>query len=144
MYGYVLSSRSTTLNFGRYCLIRLCSSAKASRALATRMVSRSAISRANDPVLALTQLDYRKYERTRLRREIALPTYRTVPPESRKRYTPGASGNRAAFSRGSILFIQRPTIPAKPQPAESRRRTMQIRQTTSPYNYYDTKVNRRE
>src|ERR1700730_17978541 len=82
MYGYVLSSRSTTLNFGRYCLIRLCSSAKASRALATRMVSRSAISRANDPVLALTQLDSRKYERTRLRREIAWttdPLLRVVP-----------------------------------------------------------------
>src|SRR6266436_8143020 len=72
MYGYVLSSRRTTLNFGRYCLMRLCSSAKASRSLPTRMVSRSAISRASDPVLASAQRDSRKYERTRLRRERAL------------------------------------------------------------------------
>src|ERR1700719_4442228 len=128
MYGYVLSSRSKTLNFGRYCLIRLFSSAKASRALATRMVSRSAISLANDPVFALIQLDSRKYERTLLRSEIALPTYSTAPPASRNRYTPGASGNSAAFSRGSIMFIQRAAVAVTHRlaPWAKQQRTMQM------------------
>src|SRR5258705_12881142 len=66
------------------------------------MVSRSAISRTNEPVLASIQRDSRKYERTRLRSDPALPTYRMAPPASLNRYTPAVSGRPAAFSRGSI------------------------------------------
>src|SRR5580700_4987408 len=102
MYGYVLSSRSMTLNFGLYCLMRLFSSASASRSFSTKIVSRSAISRANEPVFASTHRDSRKYERTRFRSERAFPTYTTLPIASLKRYTPGDSGRDAAFSRGSM------------------------------------------
>src|SRR5260221_13641543 len=107
MYGYVLSSRSITLNFGLYCLIRLFSSASASRSFSTRIVSRSAISRASEPVFASTQRDSRKYERTRFRSERAFPTYTTLPAASLNRYTPGDSGRDAAFSRGSMELKRR-------------------------------------
>src|SRR5229473_7383967 len=107
MYGYVLSSRSMTLNFGLYCLIRLFSSASASRSFSTRIVSRSAISRANEPVFASTQRDSRKYERTRFRSDRAFPTYTTLPAASLNRYTPGDSGSDAAFSRGSMGLKRR-------------------------------------
>src|SRR5579859_6348123 len=107
MYGYVLSSRSMTLNFGLYCLMRLFSSASASRSFSTRIVSRSAISRASEPVFASTQRDSRKYDRTRFRSERAFPTYTTFPAASLKRYTPGHSGSDAAFSRGSIKLKRR-------------------------------------
>src|SRR5882724_2762793 len=107
MYGYVLSSRNMTLNFGLYCLMRLFSSASASRSFSTRIVSRSAISRASEPVFASTQRDSRKYERTRFRSERAFPTYNTFPAASLNRYTPGDSGSAAAFSRGSMELKRR-------------------------------------
>src|SRR5580700_10501279 len=107
MYGYVLSSRSMTLNFGLYCLMRLFSSASASRSFSTKIVSRSAISRASEPVFASTHRDSRKYERTRFRSERAFPTYTTLPAASLNRYTPGDSGSDAAFSRGSMESKQR-------------------------------------
>src|SRR5689334_3278416 len=107
MYGYVLSSRSMTLNFGLNCLMRLFSSASASRSFSTRMVSRSAISLANEPVFASTQRDSRKYDRTRFRSERAFPTYTTLPAASLNRYTPGDSGSAAAFSRGSMELKRR-------------------------------------
>src|ERR1700757_1725360 len=107
MYGYVLSSRSMTLNFGLYCLMRLFSSASASRSFSTRIVSRSAISRASEPVFASIHRDSRKYERTRFRSERAFPTYTTFPTESLNKYTPGDSGSAAAFSRGSMELMWR-------------------------------------
>src|SRR6266481_7328904 len=96
-----------TLNFGLYCLMRLFSSANAWRSFSTRIVSRSAISRASEPVFASTHRDSRKYERTRLRSDRAFPTYTTFPAASLKRYTPGDSGSAAAFSRGSMKLKRR-------------------------------------
>src|SRR5580704_11177475 len=106
MYAYVLSSRSMTLNFGLYCLMRLFSSASASRSFSTKIVSRLAISRASEPVFASTHRDSRKYERTRFRSERAFPTYTTLPAASLNRYTPGDSGSDAAFSRGSMEVMR--------------------------------------
>src|SRR5260370_33374928 len=82
--------------------MRLCSSARAYRSLSTTMVSKSAISRTNEPVLASIHRDSRKYERTRLRSDPALPTYNTAPAASLNKYTPALSGSALAFSRGSI------------------------------------------
>src|SRR5260370_24858603 len=81
--------------------MRLFSSARASRSLSTTMVSRSAISRTNEPVLASIHRDSRKYERTRLRSDPALPTYNTAPAASLNRYTPALSGSARAFSNRS-------------------------------------------
>src|ERR1700692_54062 len=96
-----------TLNFGLYCLMRLFSGASASRSFATRIVSRSAISRASEPVFASTQRDSRKYERTRFRSDRALPTYTTLPPASLRTDTPGDSERDAAFWRGSMELKRR-------------------------------------
>ena len=79
---------------------------------------------------------FQKIRGTRLRSETALPTYSTLPPASLNRYTPGASGNNAAFSRGSIIFSRRPQ--------SGQRMHRATPDATTPYNDDDTKVNRRE
>src|ERR1700745_3464185 len=82
--------------------MRLFSRASASFSLSTTIYSKSAISRTSDPVLASCWLLSRKYERTRLRSDSALPTYSITPAASWNRYTPGCVGRLPTFSRSSI------------------------------------------
>src|SRR6476661_253199 len=86
MYGNDLSSRSRTLNGGRWRLTRFCSRCSASTSLDVTIVSIVSTR------LAIARMPWRvsldpawKYDRTRGRSVFALPTYSTEPAESRNR-----------------------------------------------------------
>ena len=54
-------------------------------------------------ILRSPALDGWKYDRTRLRRLTAFPTYMTRPSASRMMYTPGWHGNWAARAASSLM-----------------------------------------
>src|SRR6476660_9698781 len=82
------------LNRGRYCLMKLCSASSASASVATTThtnCSTAASISAWPGLLGTCALA--KCDATRLRTDLALPTYSTRPRPSRNRYTPGWSGS---------------------------------------------------
>ena len=98
MYGNDLSSRSRTLNGGRWRLTRFCSRCSASTSLEVTIVSivstRSAIWRM--PWRVSLEPAW-KYERTRGRSDFALPTYRTSPVRVAEEVDAGLRGTRFSW-----------------------------------------------
>ena len=75
MYGKDLSSRSRTLNGGRWRLTRFCSRWSASTSVPVTITSMSATRSGSCWIVArVSEEDCWKYERTRGRSDLALPT----------------------------------------------------------------------
>ena len=72
MYGYDLSSRRRMLNRGLYCLMKFCSTSSASDSLLTTSASIWSIMPSSPSPPRV--LGFEKWDATRLRIEIALPT----------------------------------------------------------------------
>ena len=85
MYGNDLSSRSRTLNGGRWRLTRFCSRWSASTSLPVTITSMSATRSGSCRIWTRPSVVRWKYERTRDRSDFALPTYSTSPAASRNR-----------------------------------------------------------
>ena len=100
MYGNDLSSRSRTLNGGRWRLTRFCSRCSASTSLEVTIVSiwstRFAIVRM--PCRVSLEPAW-KYERTRGRSDFALPTYSTSPAGRGRDRRPGRPAGASAGLR---------------------------------------------
>ena len=83
MYGYDLSSRSRMLNRGRCRLMNCCSASSASASVS---VTRKSIVAIRSIISAPPLVDLpEKWPPTRLRIEVALPTYMTSPRSSLNR-----------------------------------------------------------